>query len=141
MQIITVGGMIGVGKTTYIDQALARDKEMGLKSKTIYELFEPDRLENSIFKEKTTRDEVMDLFLKLYYENVDKLTHNDELERVQGYTVTLGHQVNFLANRASKVLDAIEIAKQQGIDILYLDRTIFEDLIFTKRNLFDNQVY
>lgn len=141
LKVVTVGGMISAGKTTLLEKLAKEDKENGIKSKIIYELYEDNRKDTSLFPERTTRDEIMDLFLKMYYDNVNLLDSENEYERTVALNVTLGHQITFLATRASKIIDSIRKAQEMELDILYLDRTIFEDLLFTATNLFNNQVW
>lgn len=133
MKIVTVGGMIGVGKTTKIEDMLLADKIKGIKSKAVYELFEEK--DGTIFPEKTTRDEIMTILLKMYYSNISSP------DRTAKLLTTLMHQSNFLSNRSEKIVEAIKIAEEMELEVLYLDRTIFEDIIFTKENLFHEPLY
>lgn len=128
MQIITVGGMIGVGKTTKIDDMILADKVHGIKSKAVYELYEDK--EGTIFPEKTTRDDIMTILLDMYY------AHLECPDKMAKLMVTFMHQSNFLIMRTIKAVEAIKMAEEEGLEKLYLDRTIFEDIVFTKENLF-----
>lgn len=133
MKIITIGGMIGVGKTTKIDDMILADKVHGIKSKAVYELYETK--EGTIFPEKTTRDEIMTILLDMYY------AHLDCPDRMAKLMVTFMHQSNFLIMRTIKTIEAIKIAEEEGLEKLYLDRTIFEDIVFTKENLFHEPLF
>lgn len=131
--------MISAGKTTLIGEMSKYLKERGNKVGVIYELWEDK--EDSLFREKTTRDRIMDNFLELYYSKVGDLQSDDVMKRSNAYAITLGHQVNFLSTRAGKMIEAISIGREGNYDYLILDRTHFEDLIFTAQNLHNNQTY
>jgi hypothetical protein len=79
--------------------------------------------------------------LRIYYEKVNDINSSDVTKRNNAYSITFTHQSQFLQTRASKIIEAIEIAKKRELDYLLLDRTHFEDLIFTAQNLQGNQTY
>lgn len=139
MKIITIGGMIGVGKTTIINNICEKLNFEGKKSKVVYELWEEK--ENNIQQQKATHDEVMDMLLQMYYGSIGGLNSTKENEQLNAKFITLTHQIHFLSTRVTKVILAIEKAKKLNLDYLLIDRTIFEDIIFTKINLFNDPLY
>lgn len=139
MKIITVGGMIGVGKTTIINNICEMLNNKGKKAKVVYELWEEKT--NNIQQEKATHDEVMDMLLEMYYNSIGGLDSSDENEKLNAKYITLTHQIHFLSTRVTKVILAVEKARKENLDYLLIDRTIFEDIIFTKINLFNDPLY
>lgn len=139
MKIITIGGMIGVGKTTIINNICQKLNNSGLKAKVVYELWEEK--ENNIQSEKATHDNVMDMLLEMYYGSIGGLNSSNDNEKLNAKFITLTHQIHFLSTRVTKVILAIEKAKKLNLDYLLIDRTIFEDIIFTKINLFNDPLY
>lgn len=139
MKILTIGGMIGVGKTTIINNICEKLNANGEKARVVYELWEEK--DNNIQQEKATHDEVMDMLLEMYYGNIGGLESSIENEQLNAKFITLTHQIHFLSTRVTKVILAIEKAKKLKLDYLLIDRTIFEDIIFTKINLFKDPLY
>lgn len=139
LKIITVGGMIGVGKTTIINNLCEVLNNSGKPTKVVYELWE--NKENNIYQSKATHDEVMDMLLEMYYGSIGGLQSSNQNEVLNAKFVTLTHQIHFLTTRVTKVILAIEKAKELNLEYLLIDRTIFEDIIFTKTNLFNDPLY
>lgn len=139
MKIITIGGMIGVGKTTIINHICEKLNNEGKKARVVYELWEEKV--NNIQQQKATHDQVMDMLLEMYYNNIGGLESSQENEKLNAKFITLTHQIHFLSTRVTKVILAVEKAKKMNLDYLLIDRTIFEDIIFTKINLFKDPLY
>lgn len=139
LKIITIGGMIGVGKTSLINNISKKLTNQGKKVKVVYELWEEK--EDNIQDTRATHDDVMDMLLEMYYNNIGGLSSSDENTKLNSMYITVTHQIHFLSTRVSKVVLAIEKAKKLKLDYLLIDRTIFEDIIFTKINLFHDPLF
>ena len=139
LKIITIGGMIGVGKTSLINSLSEKLSSEGKKARVVYELWEDK--EDNIQDSRATHDDVMDILLKMYYDNIGGLSSSNENKKLNSMYITVTHQIHFLSTRVSKVIMAIEKAKELDLDYLLIDRTIFEDIIFTKINLFHDPLF
>lgn len=134
LKIIIVGGMIGVGKTTLIRNLCNQLKQENKKVSVVYELWE--ECSDNIFKQKNTYDKFMDTVISLYYENIDSMT-TCECEKKKDFLLhkLLTHQTHFLSTRTTKVFSAINAAVEKKVDYLILDRSLYEDIVFTFLNL------
>lgn len=138
LKIIIVGGMIGVGKTSLIRNLCEQLKNKGLNVNVVYELFE--ECEDNVFQQKNTYDEFMNTIIELYYDNIDILSKEKNSENIEFLLhKLLSHQVHFLSTRTTKVFTAINLAKENKLDYLILDRSLYEDIVFTYLNLKTNE--
>lgn len=133
LNVFSVSGMIGVGKTTTIQELCKQLKSQGLKVGVMFELYEDN--EFSMFKEKITSDKTTELLIKEYYDSIEFLTSDDPDVRDQALAMTLTHQSMFVANRSCKSIFAINKAIREDYDVLFFDRTLYADRIFTRLNL------
>lgn len=139
MKVIAISGSVGVGKTTLIKENIKRYKNKGLKVGVVYELWEDT--EDTIFKEKPMDYERVDYLLKEYYEYVKFLDSTDMEERFDALATTLDHQGKFVTYRSRKIIKALKIANEENYDVVLLDRTHMDDIIFTKLNLFNEPLF
>lgn len=137
LKIIIVGGMIGVGKTSLIENLCNKLKDKEKKVKVVYEIWE-DKFEN-VFSSKNNYDVFMEELINEYYINLDLLKKselNKDIERYDFYLKKLAtHQIHFLSTRTSKVFSAINTAIEEQLDYLILDRSLYEDIVFTSLSL------
>lgn len=129
LKIITVGGMTGVGKTTLVKKMSEELNKSGYKTRVMYEMFEDQR--DSVETDRSLNDDLFDSLLSLFFENIKYLEHESKDIHTQALNRVLMHQNLFLTNRATKSFSSLSIAKEQDLDYLILDRTIFEDWIFS----------
>lgn len=138
LKIIIVGGMIGVGKTSFIRNLCNQLKNQKLKVSVVYELWED--CQDNIFNEKNTYDNFMDTIISLYYDNIETMSQcKDPNEKNFLLHKLLTHQIHFLSTRTTKVFNAINDAVENKVDYLILDRSLYEDIVFTFLNLKNEQ--
>lgn len=127
MKIITVGGVSGVGKTTFITKLAEKFEKKNSKVKIMFEL--SDDSEYNIFEiDENINDSIFNTTLEVFVKNYHKA--NEECKDSNVFNKILLHEILFLTNRASKSIKAIKKAKQSEIDYLILDRTVLENKVF-----------
>lgn len=129
LQIITIGGMTGVGKTTLVKNLSKEIASRNKSVKVMYEMFENQN--DNIQNDTSLNDEIFDALFKLFFKNLPNLEHEEEKVRQDALNRALMHQIGFLTNRATKMFSSIQLAKEQDLDYLIIDRTIFEDRTFS----------
>lgn len=139
LNLLSISGMVGVGKTTLIKHLCEILSMRGFKVGVMFELHENN--EYSMFQERHPNDDTTEGLLKEYYAMIPDLKSDNFWKKQRALTKTFSHQVVFLDNRVGKSIEAVEKAVEENYDYLIFDRTLFADRIFTKLNLEGHPTY